>query len=85
MAKLWTLVAHPGYFQSLRQNVPDPDERYLVVTAIWEQLQETDDPKEGAIAVPNEPGQYELTIRGYTLSFALPDDRPNDIDLLEVD
>jgi len=34
MPKVWTLVAHPGYFQSLRANVTNPDERYLLSVAI---------------------------------------------------
>jgi hypothetical protein len=84
MAKTWTMVAHPDYFRTLRTRIVDSDHRYKVVVAIWEQLQERDEPTEGATPVVNKPGRYELQVIGYTLIFDLPEDRPNDIDLLEI-
>jgi len=84
MAKTWTMVAHVDYFRTLRTRITDSNERYQVVVAIWDQLQETDDPTKGASPVANKPGRYELKLGNYTLLFDLPADRPNDIDLLEL-
>ena len=84
MAKQWTMVAHSGYFASLRGNVPNPDIRYKVTVGLWDQLQETDDPTQGADLVRAERNRYSVVIEGYTVYFELPEDRPNDIDVLEV-
>ena len=84
MSKTWTMVAHPDYFRTLRTQITDANIRYRFVTTVWERLQETDDPTEGAKPVKDKPGRYTLALLGYTLIFHLPEDRPNDIDLLGI-
>ncbi|MEM7533896.1 MAG: hypothetical protein AAF639_17050 [Chloroflexota bacterium] len=64
--------------------ITDANLRYRFVTAVWDRLQEADDPTEGAKPVTDKPGRYELAMLGYTLIFDLPEERPNDIDLLSI-
>ena len=84
MAKQWTMIAHPNYFRSLRSAITDSELRYRFVTEIWDQLQENDNLQDDARIMPDAPNCYEIDLMGYTLIFKLPDDKPNDLELLEV-
>ena len=89
MPKSWNLAAHPSYFSSLRNHVDD-NERFLLVQAIWQHFEQTDDPTAGVEAVQNRPGRYALYIGRYKIIFGIPTeyDPPiklaDDIDLILI-
>ena len=66
--KQWTLVTHEAYFHSLRQVVSDQD-RYALVTAIWQTLQKTNNPIEKAKPVPGRAGRFTIELEGYLVPF----------------
>jgi hypothetical protein len=84
MAKQWRVFAHPGWFPSLRQTVPDRNERYQVVNAIEERLKNINDPSQAMTPVLNGPHQYEFDVLRYTVIIRWRTDQPSDIALLEI-
>ena len=69
MARRWTLVAHPNYLQALRVAIQNPDERFRLAEAIWDKLEETDNPTLGA--TPNKDNQYELVLYGRVILYEI--------------
>ncbi|MEM7531963.1 MAG: hypothetical protein AAF639_07300 [Chloroflexota bacterium] len=79
MAKRWLLVTHEEYFNSLRNVVADAD-RFNLVTYIWSELEETDNPIRDAEPFPNRPGCFTLEQFGYLIPFEVAIDMDGKID-----